>query len=189
MRAALFLVFLGLLLVPAGPAAAQDAPPAPQNARPAAPEAHDPQVALRRALLVPGGGQLYNEQYVKAGLFYAGLAGFAGLAVHNQRRYRHFQRVYRYADRPDDFPQYADEAAQYATLIQNGRAELLRQAREKSRRNRDLSLIGGGLWYGLSVLDAYVSAHLLDFDTDAPLSLQLAPHPDGPTLRVTLALP
>ncbi len=170
-----------LLLAAAGVVQAQNAPPIRPD--------HDPQVALRRALLVPGSGQLYNHQPVKAGLFYAGAGGIAVLAVYNQRRYRHFQRVFRYAERPEDFPQYADEAAQYATLIANGRGTLLRQAREKSRRNRDLSLIGGGLWYGLSVLDAYVNAHLIDFDTDERLSVRLSPHPEGFALDLRLRLP
>ena len=78
---------------------------------------------------------------------------------------------------------------QTATLIANGRGSLLRQAREKSRRNRDLSVIGGGLWYGLSVLDAYVNAHLIDFDTDERLSVRLSPHPEGFSVRLTYSLP
>ncbi len=150
---------------------------------------HDPQVALRRALLIPGGGQFYNRQPAKATLFYAGLGGITALFVHNSRQYHHFQRVFRYAEQPEAYPQYADEAAQYATLISNGRQGLLRQAREKSRRNRDLSAIGGGLWYGLSVLDAYVSAHLIDFNTDERLSLRLGPTPEGLRFRMSLSLP
>lgn len=150
---------------------------------------HDPEVALRRALLLPGGGQFYNRQPVKAGLFYAGAGGIAALFVHNNRQYRHFQRVFRYAERPDEYPQYADESAPYASLIASGGQNRLRTARENARRNRDLSAIGGGVWYALSVLDAYVSAHLIDFDTDESLSLRLAPTPDGLALRVSLSLP
>ncbi len=161
--------------------------PAVAVAQQAAP--HDPQTALRRALIVPGGGQFYNRQPVKAGIFYAGLAGIGTLYFHNSRQYHHFQRVFRYAERPDQYPQYAGEAAQYATLIASGGKQRLRVARENARRNRDLSLIGGGVWYALSVLDAYVSAHLIDFDTDESLSYHVGPTPDGLTFRVALNLP
>lgn len=150
---------------------------------------HDPQRALRRALVIPGGGQFYNHQPVKAGIFYAGIGGITALYVHNNRQYHHFQRVFRYAEQPLKYPQYEHEASRYETLIANGGASRLRAARENARRNRDLSLIGGGVWYALSVLDAYVSAHLIDFDTDERLSVHLTPASEGMTLRVTLSLP
>ncbi len=150
---------------------------------------HDPQKALRRALVVPGGGQFYNHQPVKAGIFYAGVAGIAALYLHNNRQYHLYQHVFRYAERPERYPQYADEAAPFQTLIGNGGKGRIREARDKARRNRDLSAIGGGVWYALSVLDAYVGAHLIDFDTGDALSLRVAPAPGGFAFGATLALP
>lgn len=167
-----------LLLLGALPAQAQDTL-----------RAHSPDEALRRALLLPGSGQLYNRQPVKAAVVYGALGTFVGLVVFNEREYRHFQRVYRFAATPDRFPQHAAEAQAYNRLIQSGRIEPLRSARNLHRRNRDLSVLGFGLGYALSVLDAYVSAHLLDFELVEGLDLAPSLHREGPGVRLTVALP
>jgi len=150
---------------------------------------HSPDLALRRALLMPGSGQFYNRQPVKAAVVYGALGTFVGLVVLNEREYRHFQRVYRFAATPERFPQYAAEAETYSRLIQGGRIEPLRSARNLHRRNRDLSVLGFGLGYALSVLDAYVSAHLLDFELVEGLDFTPAFSRDGAGARITVALP
>lgn len=150
---------------------------------------HNPDVALRRALFMPGAGQFYNRQPVKAAVVYGALGTFMGLVVLNEREYRHFQRVYRFAATPEQFPQHAAEAQPYARLIESGRIEPLRSARNLHRRNRDLSVLGFGLGYALSVLDAYVSAHLLDFELVEGLELAPVLSRDGVSARLTVALP
>jgi hypothetical protein len=45
------------------------------------------------------------------------------------------------------------------------------------RKNRDLSLIGIGAWYFLSILDANVDASLFDYDIDKNLNLTITPLP------------
>ena len=67
-------------------------------------------------------------------------------------------------------------------------ASTLRSERDRYRRNRDLARLGVVAVYGLSVLDAYVSAHLLDFNVDENLSLRLIPAPSSFTVRATYRL-
>ncbi len=58
--------------------------------------------------------------------------------------------------------------------------------RDAFRRNRDLSILGIGIVWSLQVLDAYVSAHLLDFDVGEDLTFHVAPGLD-PGGRMTLS--
>ncbi len=173
------------------------------------PPGHSPRGALWRAAVLPGWGQFYNRQYVKIPLVYLGLGGLAATALYTNGRYLRYRHAYLFTARLDEngepvFPQYADD---YARLLEelglppesdlseeeiaSRRARLepsFRAQRDALRRNRDLIYIGIGLWYGLSLLDAYVSAHLLDFDVSEDLTLSLRPHPDASGLTVTARL-
>ncbi len=140
---------------------------------------HTPQAALWRALVLPGWGQVYNRQYWKVPFVYAGLVGFAALAHVLNERYLLYRHAYLYAVAPQQYPQYRQEAERFRFVIEAGRADLLRYYRDRYRRNRDLSYIAIGLWYSLSVLDAYVHAHLYTFDVSERLSLSVHPLPLG----------
>lgn len=158
--------------------------------------ARDPDVALRRSLIAPGWGQLYNGDRYKLPFVWGGLAALGGLAVRNEREYRRMQRVVRYAEFPDDYPENADDAAEYiaAGLIEcqtndcasDNRTAPLIELRNSFRRSRDLFVVGVGLWYALTAVDAYVSAHLSDFDADPDFRLTLDPIPSAPTLRLNV---
>jgi hypothetical protein len=103
------------------------------------------------------------------------------------REYLRYRHAYLYiAPRTDglEFPQYEDDYRRVVAGIPPGRqgpqlAPHLKSNRDNLRRNRDLLYIGIGLFYGLSILDAYVSAHLLDFDVGEDLSLSVYPAPGG----------
>lgn len=152
---------------------------------------HTPREALVRAV-VPGWGQLYNGQRWKIPLVYAGLAGFSTLALTTNQDYLLHRHAFLYrvheemigadSTRTNPWPQYADDYARLTAQLTDGAdisASVLRSRRDALRRNRDLLYFGIGLWYGLSVLDAYVSAHLFDFDVGEDLSVALHPRPRG----------
>ena len=169
-------------------------------------EPHSPKKALRRAIIVPGWGQYYNRHYLKIPLVYAGLGGFTAAALYVNSRYLLYRHAYLFTAREEDgepvFPEYADD---YARLIEDlglppeselsdeeiesRRARLepqFRANRDNFRRNRDLLYFGIVFWYGLSLLDAYVSAHLLDFDIGEDLTVSLYPHPSASGLTATM---
>ncbi len=193
----LFLLRLLLLLVPCivdspAPARAQDAD---SVARPFA--GHDPNRALKRSLMFPGLGQAYNRQYWKMPVVYAGLGAAASMAVYFGQRHRLYTRAFQYRGwqqeleegEPHPFPQYADEYARVIAEIGQGRdlsASSIRPFRDKFRRNRDLSFFGVGLVYGLTALDGFISAHLLDFDVGEDLTATVTPHPGGQGVTLTM---
>ena len=140
---------------------------------------HSPRGALWRAGAVPGWGQFYNRQYYKMPFVYAGLAG-GGYAIYTlTQRYRLFRRANLYvvgtnrAKENGGQNPYGEFEGDYNQAVARlgGDPESssvgggqLRDRRDQYRRWRDLSILGTGLFYALTVLDAYVSAHLLSFN-------------------------
>lgn len=153
---------------------------------------HSPRKALWRAAAVPGWGQLYNRQYLKIPFVYAGFAALGVRVYRAHQRYKLFQRAHLYGigrrrageDEANEYQQYQgqyDEVEEFVgtQLSESRKLQEMRDQRDQFRRRRDLSILGTGAFYALTLLDAYVSAHLLTFDVGDTLSMRL--RPDGPT--------
>ncbi len=197
-------LLLGVGLCPPPPASAQADT---TTAQPRLLKNHSPNSALWRAAAFPGWGQAYNRHYLKIPLVYLGLAGFSAAALYANNRYLLYGHAYLFTARENTdgspvFPEYADD---YARLIddlglppepdlseeevESRRARLepqFRAQRDNLRRNRDLYYFGFALWYGLSVLDAVVSAHLMDFDVGEDLTVSVYPAPAASGLTATV---
>ena len=148
------------------------------------PPQHTPRRALWRAAAAPGWGQVYNRQYYKLPFVYAGLAGVVYALYTNNDRYLLYRHAHLYKleeeqtpDEPNPFAQFEDE---YNTIVADVggdlQARVLRSERDRFRRWRDLSILGVGLFYALTLVDAYVSAHLLTFDVGDDLAVHVRPH-------------
>ncbi|MCX7907411.1 MAG: DUF5683 domain-containing protein [Bacteroidetes bacterium] len=135
------------------------------------------QVALRSALL-PGWGQLLNGKPLKALGVWAVLGGLGAELAFLDRHYRQYRRAHRCRVLGQTDCSLPAAWAELST-------ETLRQRRDAYRNARDLFWILLLAVYGLNVLDAYVDAHLRDFD----VSPQLAGSPPAslaPGLRLRL---
>lgn len=156
--------------------------------------AHEPRTALLRAAMVPGWGQIYNRQYYKLPFVYGGLVGLTAGALLVNNQYLLYRRSYLFLARRDengvpDFPEFEDDFENLVDRLGRSRedveassatfASAFRAQRNNLRRNRDLLYVGIGLFYGLTVLDAFVSAHLVGFDVGEDLSMRVLPHPGG----------
>jgi hypothetical protein len=102
-----------------------------------------PWLAVLQSAVVPGLGQIYNESYIKAPIIW----GAAALLVYGW--------IYN-----DDL--YQD----YRTLYQQESVQIYRTRRDFYRDQRDLFTIYLGLVYLLNLVDAYVDAHLFDFNVE-----------------------
>ena len=126
--------------------------------------------ANRAALLsaiVPGAGQVYNKSYWKVPVLYGGIAALVYFVNFNQTNYRTFNTAYIYRNDEDsgtidEFPNYSND-----DLIVR---------RDYYRRNRDLTYVIGGVVYVLNIIDAYVDAHLKDFNVSDNLSFRTHPY-------------
>ncbi|MBO6575254.1 MAG: hypothetical protein JJ896_07565 [Rhodothermales bacterium] len=172
MKHALTVLVLATVLVPAASVTAQST------------EARSPQSALLRGLAFPGLGQVYNRDYVKLPVLYAGIAVFAYNVANNHSEYVLYKRAFQYKAwqeliGEDDINPAAAFEAQYDEITARFGRELssapLENQRDNLRRNRDLSILGIGAMWALGVLDAYVSAHLSSFDVGENLTLRVQP--------------
>lgn len=143
---------------------------------------HSPRNALWRGAVVPGWGQFYNRQYYKIPFVYAGFAGLGFRVYQSHQRYRLFQRAHLYgrgesiAEEGEENPyrEYEEEYRRVEEFV-GGRLGEMRNQRDRFRRRRDLAILGTGVFYALTLLDAYVSAHLLTFDVGEDLSFRVRP--------------
>ena len=139
----------------------------------------EPLKAVWYATVVPGLGQFYNRKYWKLPILYGGALGLTYAITWNGGMYRDYQKAYR--DIVDDDPStqsYLNVLPQGVIVDNNNKTYytgLLKNKQDNYLRNRDLSIIGTVGLYVLSIVDAYVDAHLYDFDISPDLSMKIAP--------------
>lgn len=150
-------------------------------------ELPDPKVALRRSLILPGWGQVTNDQVWKVPIVYGVLGGLTYYSITLNKQYHDYRAAYYnlHPDTPADFrfgptPDYID---------QNSSINLLRENRNFFRNRRDLMYVMIGLSYALNAIDAYVFAHLRSFDVSDDLSLQTVFVPTLLATRYSEAVP
>ncbi len=139
----------------------------------------NPQRALWLALVIPGGGQIYNRKYWKLPIVYGGFMGCLYALNWNNMMYKDYSQAY--LDIMDDDP----TTQSYNNFMHLGRTidssnedrykEIFRSRKDRYRRWRDLSFFCLLGVYALSVIDAYVDAELSEFDISKDLSLRVEP--------------
>lgn len=138
----------------------------------------DPKRALWLALVIPGGGQIYNRKYWKLPLIYGGFMGCLYAMNWNNNMYKDYSQAY--LDISDKDP----GTASYNKYLHLGAKidgneerykQIFKSRKDKYRRWRDLSFFVMVGVYALSVIDAYVDAELSEFDISKDLSLKVEP--------------
>ena len=139
----------------------------------------NPQRALWLALVIPGGGQIYNRKFWKLPIVYGGFLGCIYALSWNNMMYKDYSQAF--LDISDNDP----GTASYNKFLHLGRTindsnkerykEIFKNRKNKYRRWRDMSLFVMIGIYALSVIDAYVDAELSEFDISKDLSLKVQP--------------
>ena len=139
----------------------------------------DPKRALWLALVIPGGGQIYNRKFWKLPIIYGGFMGCIYALTWNNMMYKDYSQAY--LDIMDDDP----GTASYNKFMHLGRQitpeneeqyqKIFKSRKDKYRRWRDLSFFVLLGVYAISVIDAYVDAELSVFDISKDLSLRVEP--------------
>ena len=141
--------------------------------------APDPKRALWLALVIPGGGQIYNRKYWKLPIVYGGFLGCIYAMSWNNRMYMDYSQAY--LDLTDDDPETASymKFKHIGSQITDANADrwkdVFKKRKDKFRRWRDLSFFVMLGIYAVSVIDAYVDAELSQFDISKDLSLRVTP--------------
>lgn len=145
--------------------------------------------ATMMAVAFPGLGQIYNRKYWKIPLVYAGFGGLAYYLSYNSSNYDIFIKAYQ------DFTDKIPETQSYLKIIRADPVDydpvlhpdtyepssakyyedgMLRTI-DAFKRYRDLSYIGIGVWYLISILDANVDASLYNYDVSENLNIAIFP--------------
>lgn len=111
-----------------------------------------PSVAMLKSALIPGWGQFYTESYWKIPVIW----GFLGYYV------------YGYIRQNDKYNQFS---SLYLEALNNNSsvASNYKLIRNFYRDSRDSFIIYFGIAYLLNILDAYVNAHMFDFDVSTDI--------------------
>lgn len=136
----------------------------------------NPTKATWMALVIPGGGQIYNRKYWKLPIFYGGFAGCAYALTWNNKMYKDYMQAYK------DLKNIGMSASSVQDLLpprhnysESQLTEILRKRKDTYRRYRDMSIFAFVAVYLLSVVDAYVDAELSNFDISPDLSMRMEP--------------
>jgi hypothetical protein len=146
--------------------------------------------ATMLAAALPGSGQIYNRKYWKVPVVYAGFGALGYAVGYNSKWYNTYIKAYQ------DFTDNVAETNSYVKLIFGIKQavydpslkssqfspeiaayiqdQLLNQV-DYFKKYRDLSLIGIGAWYLLTILDANVDASLFDYEVGENINLSIAP--------------
>ena len=112
--------------------------------------------------LLPGGGQIFNRDFGKAGLVYMGLLGAAASVATSQNMVNYYLDRKHLIEKESPTSEEYDRISERVTYY---------------RKNRNTYIWGATLIYLYSIADAAVDALLSDFDS--PLHLALLPNFDG----------
>ncbi|WP_437179350.1 DUF5683 domain-containing protein [Pontibacter liquoris] len=140
--------------------------------------------------VIPGGGQIYNKSYWKLPIVYGTAAVLGYYWIDNNNKYQDFREAV--VQRATKTDKYVDSPI-YGVSNTRG-TQNLRYSRDFYRRNRDLTILLSIGAYGLQIAEAYVHAHMKQFDVGDNLSLRLqpdlmrVPHTNSFTPGVTLTL-
>jgi hypothetical protein len=124
----------------------------------------DPSKSWKYSAILPGLGQAYNRSYWKIPIIYAGLGTVVYVYNFNNKQFHKWRNAYiGKIDQsiPDEFP----EASEHA----------LKNLMDTYRRYREYTILAGIAVYVFNILEAYVHAHLLNFDVSEDLSLRVEP--------------
>lgn len=145
-----------------------------------------PKKALFLSLAFPGAGQFYNKRYWKLPFVYGALGGMYAVIDYNQSRYRRFKTALtlKRAGEEHEFSGLQIDNEQSLLTIRNG-----------YDKNTQVSYFAFILVYTLQALEAFVDAHLKNFDMDDDLSLHIRPAlhiipgTQQPALGIGLSIP
>ena len=135
-----------------------------------------PGKAALYSLILPGAGQAYNGKYWQVPIVWGAVGGMGYLVIENTKMYNGYKEAYR------DYliAEMEGTAPEIDPKFDGGGAQQTLNYRNQWNRYRQLAIIGfAAVWLAQSA-QAYVSAHLQQFDIGDDLSMQIIPSATEP---------
>jgi len=137
-------------------------------------------------LAIPGGGQVYNRKYWKAPIALGAYVGMYYVIDFNQDIYRRLSTAYQAS--------LKNETHEFSNLP-GFNTRTLRSLRDAYDKRTQMSYVGAVFIHFLVALEAFVDAHLQDFDITEDLSVKykpqiiIPPYQSVPYLGMTVSIP
>ncbi len=128
----------------------------------------NPTRAAFLSLALPGAGQFYNKKYWKIPIVYAALGGLTIFAIDQQGKYVELRDEY--IARLDTLDSTVPDPR--LSTASDGTIKRLRNVYDKRRQQAYFGIVAG---WALNAIDAFVDAHLFEFDVSEDLSMQIRP--------------
>ncbi|MBP8086264.1 MAG: hypothetical protein KAY48_03185 [Saprospiraceae bacterium] len=128
-----------------------------------------PGKSMLMSLVVPGAGQIYNKSYLRVPFVWGAVGGMGYLVHYNTQKYNCLRDAYKASIDmvPYEFPSHCNEFVGITNSSQ------LRILRDDANEARQLSIVGFTLVWLANGIDAFVNAHLKEFDLDEDLSIRV----------------
>lgn len=130
-----------------------------------------PGKAMMMSLIVPGTGQIYNKSYVRVPFVWGAVGGMGYLLYYNTQRYNCLKDAYQASvdGEPYTFPD-KKPCSEYADITNPSQLKILR---DEANEDRQLSIVGFTLVWIANGVDAFVNAHLKEFDVNENLTIDI----------------
>lgn len=128
---------------------------------------HSPRKASLYSMVIPGLGQVYNHQFWKVPVLYAGIATLTYFFIFNTERYHNYRNEY--------FARLSNDSTNFNSSYSLYSDNTILLLKNYYQRNLEFTYIVAGLVYLLNIIDASVYAHLFTFDVGSDLSFRIDP--------------
>lgn len=139
----------------------------------------DAKRAMWLAIVLPGGGQIYNRKFWKLPIFYGGFVGCIYALRWNNMMYKDYSQAYLDIMDNDPHTESYNQFLHLGTKITDANKEqytnIFKHRKDLYRRWRDMAFFCMLGVYAISVIDAYVDAQLSNFDISRDLSMRISP--------------
>jgi hypothetical protein len=146
---------------------------------------HIPSRAVKRSLIIPGWGQVYNHKIWKVPLIYAGLGMLGNAVIVNLKQYKVFLalgKITRTGEVPREgdplYSSYLKYKREYDLYVVNYGASNpdLENAANGYQRNFQISILSILAVWGVQAIDAYIDAKFISsYTVDNNLSMKVTP--------------
>jgi Family of unknown function (DUF5683) len=139
-----------------------------------------PGKSMLMSLAIPGSGQIYNKSYLRVPFVWGAVGTIGYIMINNTRQYRCFRDAYisKIDNTPITLPGYCKPNIPFTKIgiddlnnIQD--PNIIRIFRDEANKNKQLSIVIFSFVWLLNGVDAFVDAHLKDFDIDEDLSFKI----------------
>ena len=136
---------------------------------------HSPAKAAIMSAVMPGLGQIYNRKYWKLPVVYAAVGVSIGVFLKWQNEYERFRRSYIDFKDNDPYTNYFENLGFPSYYSPELQLQYITKRKDQLRTWRDWSIVAVVAAYALNIIDANVDAHMMFFNLDDNISLNLKP--------------